>query len=593
MPEQNLFPEPNLNTDAAKFLVARETLLNAASYEEACETFRWPDLTHFNWALDYFDPMARDNEHTALIWVDQTDAEKRVSFNCLRSRSNQVANFLQDLCLEKGDVVMALMHNTIPLFELLLAAMKVSAVVTPGSILLTTEDIADRIRRGGIKAIVADESMLDRIEQCGDLLATVKIKIVIGQNARRGWVPFEKAYGFSDAFKPAFPTYVTDPCLLYFTSGTTAQPKIVLHTHASYPVGHLVTMYWLGLHEGDIHYNISAPGWGKHAWSSFFAPWNAGATILVFHYDRFPAKQALQIIERYKVTSLCAPPTVWRRFLIEDLTTYKFSLRSLVSAGEPLNPEIIERVAQVTGVKIREGYGQTETVLQIGTFPGMAVKPGAMGRAAPGFKVSIVGPSLHPITAGQEGQIALRVSPERPLGLMKGYRCDRRRDDEVFIGGWYLTSDVALCDADGYYWFIGRNDDVFKCSDYRISPFEVESELLKHPAVAEAAVIGSMDDVRDGLVPKAFIALRPGNEPTPELAVDIFRFCRNAMAPYKRPRRIEFMSELCKTVSGKIKRVELRNYDDNLRRLKKRGELEFQESDFGQRFGRPAPIQNH
>jgi acetyl-CoA synthetase len=576
-----------MNTDLDRFLEARDSLLQASTYEEAKARFRWPDLIHFNWALDYFDAMAQGNRKTALIWVNEQGAEIRRSFADMSRRSNQVANFFKDLGFEKSDCVMLMLSNTVELYEILLAALKTSVVVTPASTLLTPADIEDRIRRGKVKHIIADEALVDRIEAVGDVLKNVRTKITLG-GARHGWIPFARSAGYADHFRNPFPTYATDPCLLYFTSGTTALPKMVLHTHTSYPVGHLVTMFWIGIKPHDVHYNISAPGWGKHAWSSFFSPWNAGATIFTFHYERFDARKALQLIQDQRITTLCAPPTVWRRFLIEDLSQYRFALREIISAGEPLNPEVTQQVRKATGITIREGYGQTETVLQIGTFPGMEVKEGAMGKAAPGFQAQTVGPALLPLPAGEEGQIALRITPERPLGLMKGYRCDRERDDDVFIGGWYLTGDVARLDADGYFWFVGRNDDVFKSSDYRISPFEVESDLLAHPAIAEAAVVASMDEERNGVVPKAFVALKPGHEASSDMALDIFRFCRHTMAPYKRPRRLEFMEDLLKTISGKIKRAELRKYDEGLRRDGAKGRLEFMESDFAGELGQRA-----
>ena len=576
-----------MKTDTDTFLEARDLLLNVRSYTEAKTAFRWPDLTHFNWALDYFDHMARDNHAPGLIWTSEHGLEIRRTFHDLSRRSNQLANFFKDVGFGKGDTVLLLMSNTVDLYEVLLASLKASVVVTPASPLLTAADLEDRIRRGHVKHIIAEEAFIDRIEDTGEVLKGLRTRIVAGA-PRHGWIPLSTSDQFSCEFRPPFPTYATDPCLLYFTSGTTAKPKMVLHTHTSYPVGHLVTMYWIGLRPGDIHYNISAAGWAKHAWSSFFAPWNAGATVFTHHYERFDAAQALKAIESQRITTLCAPPTVWRRFLIEDLSRYRFSLREIVSAGEPLNPEVTRRVRNATGVTIREGYGQTETVLQIGTFPGMPVREGAMGSAAPGFTVRTIGPTLLPLAPGEEGQIAVRVSPERPLGLMKGYRCNRERDDEVFIGGWYLTGDVAQTDSDGYFWFVGRNDDVFKSSDYRISPFEVESELLAHPAVAEAAVVGSLDKERGGLVPKAFIALRPGFEATPDLALDLFRFCRHTMAPYKRPRRVEFMADLLKTVSGKTRRADLRKYDDDLRRNNTNGHLEFTESQFAADLGKPS-----
>lgn len=574
-----------MTPDLEAFLHARDFLLAARSYEEAEAGFQWPDLIHFNWALDYFDHMAEGNAGAALVIADESGSECRRSFDEMRIRSNRVANFLKNAGLQKEDVVMLMMNNSAELFEVFLAAMKTAAVITPASTLLTPADIGDRIKRGKVKCVVADASMADRIEEAGPVLKDVRIKIIVG-GRRHGWTGFDQADVYGADYTNPFPTYSTDPCLLYFTSGTTAKPKMVLHTHASYPAGHLVTMFWVGLKPGDMHCNISAPGWGKHAWSSFFSPWNAGATVFVNKYERFNAAKTLELIEKHRITTLCAPPTVWRRFLIEDLAAYRFSLREIVSAGEPLNPEIISRVRAATGITIREGYGQTETVLQIGTFPGMPAREGAIGKRAPGFRAQVVDAGLRPQELGAEGQIALRIAPERPLGLMKGYACDRSRGDEVFIGGWYLTGDMASVDKDGYFWFVGRTDDVFKCSDYRISPFEVESGLLAHPAVAEAAVVGSLDKDRGGLVPKAFIALRPGFDPSRDVALDIFRFCLQSMAPYKRPRRIEFMQELLKTISGKLRRAELREYDDDLRRRDARGKLEFIESDFPGELGK-------
>ena len=571
-------------TDRERFLKARAVLQHASSYEDAKANFRWPELTQFNWALDYFDPMAAGNTATALVWVDEDGREIRRSFQEMAQRSSRLANFFLELGFEKSETVLVMVSNIAELHEILLAALKASVVVIPTSTLLTSDDIQDRLLRGNVKHVIAEAAYAERIEASGDAARKLKTRIVVG-GSRAGWTPFTDAESRAVVFAPPSVTYATDPALLYFTSGTTAHPKMVLHSHTSYPVGHLVTMYWIGLRPGDVHYNISAPGWGKHAWSSFFAPWNAGATVVSFHYNRFDAARALDVIERYGVTTLCAPPTVWRRFLLEDLSKRRFALREIVSAGEPLNPEITQQVRAATGIAIREGYGQTETVLQIGTFPGMAVREGAMGRAAPGFTVAVVGPTLLPVETGADGQIAVRIQPERPMGLMKCYRCDRDKEDDVLIGGWYLTCDIARVDADGYFWFVGRNDDVFKSSDYRISPFELESELLAHPAVAEAAVVGSMDKERAGLVPKAFVALRPGYAACREIALDVFRYSRRHLAPYKRLRRLEFVEDLVKTISGKIRRGELRRYDDNLRRHDRRGKLEFMETDFQAELG--------
>lgn len=565
--------------ECARFLEARETLWRAGSYAQAKADFRWPDLIRFNWALDYFDDMAAGNAATALIWVDEQGHEIRRSFAEMSERSNRLANLLRDLGYARGDAVLLLTSSLPELHDILLALLKLGAVAIPASTLLTPADVEDRIRRGRVRHVIAEDVFAERVETAGEAARTLQTRVVIG-SARAGWTPCNAASSFPAAFIPSAPTYATDPALLYFTSGTTSRPKMVLHSHASYPVGHLVTMYWIGLRPGDVHFNISAPGWGKYAWSSFFAPWNAGAAAVSYRYNRFDPQQTLDLVERLGVTTLCAPATVWRRFAAEGIAGRRFALRELVSAGEPLEAAVVEQVRQVTGIAIREGYGQTETVLQIGTFPGMAVKPGSMGRAAPGFNVAVVGPLLDPLPAGAEGQLAVRVQPERPLGMMKGYRCDRERDDEVFVAGWYLTGDVARMDEDGCFWFVGRNDDLFKSSDYRISPFEVEQELLAHPAVAEAAVVASQDRERGGLVPKAFLALRPGYEACREIALDVFRFSRRKLAPYKRPRRLEFMDSLLKTISGKIRRAELRQYDDNLRHQPRRNPREFLETDF-------------
>jgi acetyl-CoA synthetase len=343
--------------------------------------------------------------------------------------------------------------------------------------------------------------------------------------------------------------------LLYFTSGTTSKPKLVLHSHQSYPVGHLSTMYWIGLRKGDVHWNISSPGWAKHAWSCFFAPWNAGAAVFVYNYARFNAKSCLETIIRCGVTSLCAPPTVWRMMIQEDLAAFKVPLRELVGAGEPLNPEVIERVERAWGIRIRDGFGQTETTAQIGNAPGQLLKPGSMGRPLPGYDVELLDPDGKPAA---EGEIVLRLA-SRPVGLMLGYEDDPGKTAEVMRDGYYHTGDTATRDADGYYFYVGRNDDVFKSSDYRISPFELESVLIEHEAVLEAAIVPSPDPLRLS-VPKAFISLRAGYQPDREVARSIYRFASEKLGSYKRVRRIEF-SDLPKTISGKIRRVELRRLE--------------------------------
>ena len=373
---------------------------------------------------------------------------------------------------------------------------------------------------------------------------------------RRGWLDYADADGEPAAFTPDGPTRASDPLLLYFTSGTTAQPKLVEHTHASYPVGHLSTMYWIGIRPGDVHLNVSSPGWAKHAWSNVFAPWNAEATVMIANSARFSAPGLLDQMVRCDVTTFCAPPTVWRMLIQEDLTKWSVPARELVAAGEPLNPEVIEHVRRVWGITIRDGYGQTETTAQIGNPPGQPVKVGSMGRPLPGYAVALV----DPLTGAEadEGEIALDLR-HRPLALMTGYRDSAERTAEAMQGGYYHTGDVASRDGDGYITYVGRTDDVFKASDYRISPFELESVLIEHEAVAEAAVVPSPDPLRLA-VPKAYVVLAAGHEPTRATALAILRYAREHLAPYKRVRRLEF-APLPKTISGKIRRVELREQE--------------------------------
>ncbi len=360
---------------------------------------------------------------------------------------------------------------------------------------------------------------------------------------------------------------------MYFTSGTTAKPKLVLHSHQSYPVGHLSTMYWLGVQPGDVHLNISSPGWAKHAYSCVFAPWNAGATVLMVNQARFDARRLLDAIVGHRVTTFCAPPTVWRMLIQEDLSAWKVGLREVVGAGEPLNPEVIEQVRAAWGLTVRDGYGQTETTLQVGNFPGQNVKPGAMGKPAPGYGVRLLD---NDGTDCDEGELCLALDPP-PLGLMQGYQ----RDDgslQPLSGAIYRTGDVAMVDGEGYLTYVGRADDVFKASDYRISPFELESALIEHPAVAEAAVVPSPDPLRLA-VPKAFIALAADHPASRDTALAIFRHIRAHLAPFKRVRRIEF-AELPKTISGKIRRVELRSAEAARQGGTTRAEREFWEDDF-------------
>ena len=553
----------------AAFLKARDFLLrHRADYDTAVRDFRWPVLDRFNWALDYFDAMATGNDLPGLHIVGEDGTECLRSFSELSSNSNRVANHLREIGARRGDRLLLMLGNEVALWETLLAAMKLGVVVIPATALLTCDDLQDRIDRGRVRHVVAAGPQARKFESVrGEFTRT----IVNGDLP--GWRRYEESREADAQFVPNGETLAADPLLLYFTSGTTAKPKLVLHTHESYPVGHLSTLYWIGLQPGDRHWNISSPGWAKHAWSSVFAPWNAGATVFIFNYARFQAKAVLNALVRHRVTTLCAPPTVWRTLIQEPLAEYRPSLREVVAAGEPLNPEVIERVKKAWGLIVRDGYGQTETTAQVGNSPGQRVKAGSMGRPLVGYRVELLDPDGRP---ADEGEICLDLTA-RPVGLTAGYADDEKQTSEAMRDGFYHTGDIAGRDGDGYLTYIGRSDDVFKASDYRLSPFELESVLIEHPAVAEAAVVPSPDSVRHA-VPKAFVVLAAGHEPSRELARDILIYARNRLAPYKRIRRLEF-AELPKTVSGKIRRVELRALEQQRRASGVRVPLEFFEED--------------
>ena len=562
---------------AAPFTAARDFLLaHRDDYATAYRDFRWPVLDRFNWALDHFDSMAAGNESTALHIVGEDGSETRRSFHELSERSSQVANFLRGLGVKRGDRILLMLGNELPLWEVMLAAFKLGAVLIPATSLLTTEDLRDRLTRGAVRHVVTASAQAAKFAS----LAGSYTRIAIGEPVD-GWQRYDDAANASTAFEPEGETLATDPLLLYFTSGTTALPKLVLHTHQSYPVGHLSTMYWIGLRPGDVHLNISSPGWAKHAWSCFFAPWNAGACIFIYNYTRFDAAKLLAALEAHRVTSLCAPPTVWRMLIQHDLAAYRerLALREVIGAGEPLNPEVIEQVKSAWGLTLRDGYGQTETTAQIGNTPGQPLKAGSMGRPLPGYRIVLQNADEQ---AADEGEVCLDLGGdgrERPLGLMAGYQDDAGKTAQAMRDGLYRTGDVAARDAEGYITFVGRADDVFKASDYRISPFELESALIEHAAVTEVAIVPSPDPLRMA-VPKAFLILAAGATPDAALAEAIFAFARAQLAPYKRVRRVEFVAELPKTISGKIRRVQLRAQEAERRAAGTRGEAEFFEDDF-------------
>ena len=553
------------STDALK--AARDfLLLHREDYATARRDFRWPRLERFNFALDWFDVIARERDREALRVIDQDGAVVSLRFSDLARQSDRLANYLRLLGVRRGDTVLLMLGNVAPLWISILAVAKLGAVMIPASPFLSADDLKDRLERGAVRTVIAGAAYTNRFP------AGAWTGVVVGADVP-GWHQFGDATKADADFLPDGATNATDPWILYFTSGTTSKPKLVLHSHVSYPIGHLSTMYWIGLKPGDVHLNISSPGWAKHAWSSLFAPWLAEATILALNHARFDAVATLDAIPRERVTTFCAPPTVWRMLIQHDLTAWKSnSLRELVGAGEPLNPEVINRVRDAWGITIRDGFGQTESSVMIANTPGQSVVAGAVGRPLPGFEVDLLDGDGNP---ADEGEISVRLGAARPIGLMQGYLIHGLV--QPIDGRFYRTGDVAVQDANGVYTYVGRADDVFKSSDYRISPFELESVLIEHPLVAEAAVVPSPDPLRLA-VPKAFIALIPGALPDADTARSIYVHARKALGPFKRIRRLEF-HDLPKTISGKIRRVALRQLEAERRAINQRGALEWIEDE--------------
>lgn len=552
-------PDGDLDV-AARFRDARDRLVELREdAATAVAAFTWPRFEHFNFALDWFDAVAAGprGDTDALVIVEEDGRAAHHTWAELSRRSAQVATWLREQGVRRGDRMVLMLGNRVELWELMLAGIKLGVVLIPTTTQMGPADLRDRVARGEARwAVAAGDAAGTGTRQDADKFDDVPgdYRVVqVGGTVPDGRLDYADARTAPETFSPDGPTGADDLLLLYFTSGTTTRAKLVEHTHTSYPVGHLSTMYWIGLEPGDVHLNVASPGWAKHAWSNVFAPWIAEATVFIHHYSRFDPAALMAVMDRHGVTSFCAPPTVWRYLIQADLTQLATPPVKLVSAGEPLNAEVIDRVAAAWGQTIRDGFGQTETTVQVGNAPGQRLTIGAMGRPLPGYDAVLLDPSTG--EEADEGELALRLDP-RPVGLMRGYHGDPERTAEVFRDGYYRTGDIASRDEQGVLTYVGRSDDVFKSSDYRLSPFELESVLIEHPAVAEAAVVPSPDELRLS-VPKAFVVLVTGHEPGPELAEDILRYCREHLAPYKRIRRLQF-AELPKTISGKIRRVELR-----------------------------------
>ncbi len=512
----------------------------------------------FNWTTEIFEGIhVKDTPHaTALLWTDGTQT-KHFSFAEMHTSYNQLLNFLRRKGVVPNDILLTQMALQPMNWFGILATIKGGYRMIPAATILGVKDIVYRFEKLMPKVVIADADNAAKIEEAEALSGKqVSVKIM-AEGTRKGWASWEDIAKESDIAESAI-TAPDDALFLFFTSGTTGMPKVVTHTHLSYPLGHLTTASWIGLKQGDIHYNIAQPGWAKFAWSNVFAPWNIGATVFAYHQPgRFNATETLSLIEKHKITTLCAPPTVLRLFILEDLKAYNFNFRECVAAGEPLNPEVIEIWKDGTGILIRDGFGQTESTCMVGNLPGSKVKFGSMGKPTFLYEVVIADENGHVLPAMEEGNICVKTNTGKPNGIFKEYVGDPEKKKEVFKHNLYYTGDKAYYDADGYIWFVGRDDDVIKSSDYRIGPFEVESVLLEHDAIIESAVVGSPHPVK-GYEVKAFIILAAGQEAGEALANAIFEYARKHLAPYKMPRLIEFVTELPKTISGKIRRVELR-----------------------------------
>ena len=549
-------------------------IISTNTYDEL-KALKLSKPEYFNWVEEVFEGInvAERPNKTALLW---TDGEKTIeySFKSMSDKTNQLLNFLRNKGVKQHDIVLAQMMLQPTSWHTTLTAIKGGFELIPTATIMGPGDLAFRFEKTLPKVVISDLANAEKTDEAEKIAGKdIDVKIIC-DGTREGW------YSLSDienesTFAEAAKTKSDDTLFMFFTSGTTGMPKIVCHTHFTHPVGHLTTATWIGLTENDIHYNISQPGWAKFAWSSFFAPWNVGATIFAHHtYDRFNANKTLSLIEKHKITTLCAPPTVLRLFIQEDIKSFNFSLKQCVAAGEPLNPEIIEEWKEGTGVLIRDGFGQTESTCLVANLPTQEVKFGSMGKPLFLYDVVIADEQGNILADDEEGNICIRMDENSVNGIFKGYLFDKVKQAEVFRNGLYYTGDKAYRDADGYIWFIGRDDDVIKASDYRIGPFEVESVILEHEAVLESAVVGSPHPIK-GYEVKAFVILADNQQPSEILAKELFDYSRIHLAPYKIPRIIEFVTELPKTISGKIRRVEIRAKEAENKAKKIKSENEF------------------
>jgi len=534
---------------------------NMTDYNSACASFETSREERYNFARDVIDVWAQpDNDKRAMLWVDDHGTEQDISFSDISRRSCQVANMLTEAGVKRGDTVIIILSRQLAWWETLTACIRAGFVASPGTTQLSAKDIAYRVNASGAVAVVTDQSIAPKVDETFDDCESLSARILVGSEAPN-WVDYDTvSASMPDTFETV-DTHADEDALCYFTSGTTGYPKMAVHTHG-YAQGHITTgKYWLDLTKDDLHWNISDTGWAKAAWSSYFAPWIQGAALFTHHTSGFDASTCLGMFSKYPITTMCGAPTIYRLLVQQDLAAYRFpNLRHCVGAGEPLNPEIIETWQQATGLLIRDGYGQTETVILCGSFPALEVRPGSMGKPSPGVNLAVIDETGAEVAVGKEGDIALSIRPERPPWLFKGYQGEEERTKACFRGDWYLTGDRAYRDEDGYFWFVSRSDDVILSAGYRIGPFEVESALIEHAAVVESAVVSSPNDTRGEIV-AAFVVLAPGYDASDTLSQELKDHVKRITAPYKYPRKIVFLDELPKTVSGKIRRVELREQE--------------------------------
>ena len=532
---------------------------------------------HFNFAYDVMDQWALEKpEGLALLWTNDKGAEIRATFAQLKEQSDQAASYMQTLGIGKGDPVMLILKRRYEWWVVMLALCKIGAVVIPATHMLTKKDIIYRNTRASVKAIICvdDDYVVSQIQAARADSPTVSQYIAVreqqadgtvaGRPVPDGFHDYQAEWMQAPPFqRPDFVNDNDDTMLMYFTSGTSGEPKMVAHDYL-YAMGHLTTgVFWHNLHEGSLHLTVADTGWGKAVWGKFYGQWFAGATVFVFDHEKFNADTLLRQMERYRVTSFCAPPTIYRFMIREDLSKYDLSsLEYCCTAGEALNPAVFEKFYEKTGIKMMEGFGQTETTMTLGTFPWMEPKPGSMGIPNAQYEIDLLRADGTPCEDGEKGEIVVRVGSKKPVGLFKGYYRDEEKTREAWHDGIYHTGDMAWRDEDGYYWFEGRIDDVIKSSGYRIGPFEVESALMTHPAVVECAITGVPDDVR-GMVVKATVVLGKEwkDKAGEELVKELQQHVKHVTAPYKSPRIVEFVDELPKTISGKIRRVEIRQKD--------------------------------